>query len=206
MEHVQTKRISRLNRLSVFIALPILLAACGGGVPEEEMLTAKRDLEKAQSQTESLEAELERVQEYLQDARLQAQSSEEEARELRTQVMTRAAADLTADITGVLSINELIAFPQTVVEIRPNSPAIQMISKTPTVCSIAHGITTEYGDISIDDSMAPGAHTDHYHTLTGLQPNTTYHYKWGLLATNGTFYSSDDFKFKTPPGDDRSSK
>ena len=122
-------------------------------------------------------------------------SLEAEKSDLETKVLERTLED----IGVVVTINELMAFQPTVVELKPSSASIQMVTKLPTTCSIAHGITTDYGQISTDDSMSRGGHTDHYHTLRGLQPDTVYHYKWGLLGPDGTFYASTDLTLKTPP-------
>ena len=155
-------------------ALPILMVACGGGVSEEELQAVQGDLQAAQAQVQTLEAE---------------------KSDLETKVLERTLED----IGVVVTINELMAFQPTVVELKPSSASIQMVTKLPTTCSIAHGITTDYGQISTDDSMSRGGHTDHYHTLRGLQPDTVYHYKWGLLGPDGTFYASTDLTLKTPP-------
>ena len=160
--------------LGILAFVPILVAACGGGVPEEEH--------------EALQQELQRAQ-------LQVQSLEQEKEELRTAATTSA---LTA-LGELISIEQLMALPPTVVELKPNSATIQMITKDPTTCSIAHGLTTDYGEISTDDRMMSGGHTNHTHTLTRLQPDSVYHYKWGLLGPDGTVYGSKDLTFKTPP-------
>lgn len=146
------------------------MVACGGGVSEEELQAVQGDLQVAQAQT--LEAE--------------KSDLETKVRELTLE-----------DIGVVVTINELMAFPPTVVELKPSSASIQMVTKLPTTCSIAHDLTTDYGQISVDDSMSRGGHTDHYHTLRGLQPDTVYHYKWGLLGPDGTVYASTDLTFNT---------
>ena len=164
------------TRTLAFVSLlaVLVLAGCGGGVSEEEFEASQRDLEAARSRVESLEAE---------------------KLDLQTNVTERGMED----IGRVLAINELLAFPPTVVELKPDSAGIQMVTKDLTTCSIAHGLTTDYGEISVDDSMFPGGHADHYHTLTGLQPDTVYHYKWALMGSDGTSYGSKDLTFKTPP-------
>ena len=93
----------------------------------------------------------------------------------------------------------MMAFPPTVVELKPNSATIQMITKVPTTCSIVHGLTARYGDISTDEGMMSGGHTQHHHVLRGLQPDTLYHYQWGLFGPEGTLYGSEDLTLKTPP-------
>ena len=163
-----------LVRLAPLAAIAFMLAACGGGVSEEEFEAVKRDLEAARSQVQSLEVDKD---------------------ELQARVTQRALED----IADIVSINELMAFPPTVVDLAPDSASIQMITKLPTTCAVAHGTTARYGRISLDDSMSMGGHTNHYHVLGELQPDTVYHYKWGLLGPDGTLYGSEDLTFKTPP-------
>ena len=166
----------KLDRLLVLAALPILLAGCGGGVSEEEFEAVQRDLQSARSQVQSLEAQ---------------------TQELQAQVTT----DLLEELGTLLSISELMVFEPTVVDLSAGSASFQMITKLPTTCSIAHGLTSDYGQISTDENMMQGGHTDHLHVLRGLQPDTVYHYKWGLLGPDGSQYSSKDFTLKTPPAD-----
>ncbi len=158
----------------VFATVSILFVSCGGGVSEEEFEASRRDLETALLRVQSLEAEKD---------------------ELQITVLEQ----LHEDIGNVLSVIELVAFPPTVVELKPNSASIQMVTKLPTTCSIVHGLTTDYGQISTDDAMAPGGHHQHYHTITGLQPGSEYHYKWGLLGPDGSVYASTDLTFETAP-------
>ena len=158
----------------MLVALPTFLAACGGGISQEELETAQTDLRAAKAQVQMLEAE---------------------KLDLEIKVLERALEG----IGTVVAINDLIAFPPSVVELKSTSAIVQMVTKLPTTCSIAHGITTGYGQISTDDSMSPGGHPDHSHTLEGLQPDSVHHYKWGLLGPDGTLYGSKDLTFKTPP-------
>ena len=160
--------------LGLLAAFSTLLSACGGGSSEQELEAVQRDLQAAQAQVLSLQAE---------------------KKELQSTVIVGELEEL----GELLSISEMMAFPPTVVELKPNSAAIQMITKVPTTCSIVHGLTARYGDISTDEGMMSGGHTHHNHVLRGLQPDTLYHYKWGLFGPEGTLYGSEDFTFKTPP-------
>ena len=103
------------------------------------------------------------------------------------------------NIGKVLSVNEIIVFPPTIVELAPGSASLQLVTSVPTTCSIAYGLTTGYGQISTDDLMSPGGHRDHYHVIKGLKPDTRHHYKWGLLGPNGILYGSEDLTFNTRP-------
>ena len=160
--------------VAVVGAIAVFLTSCGGQVSDEEFEAVQRELGTAQSRVRSLEA-------------------------TNQELLAREITRKLEQVGDVISIDELMVFPPTVVEITHNSANLQMITKVPTTCAIAHGLTTVYGLISTDDSMTPGGHTDHYHALEGLHPDTVYHYKWGLLGPAGTLYGSDDLTFKTPP-------
>jgi hypothetical protein len=98
-----------------------------------------------------------------------------------------------------MRINEAISFPPTLVELKSTKASVRLITVVPTSCVIAHGLTTAYGQISTDESMTSGGHTDHFHVLRDLRPDTEYHYKWGLVAPDGTVYASQDVTLRTPP-------
>ena len=162
--------------VSAFAAAYVILVSCGGEqrYSQEEFAELQRDLQTAQSQVESLEAE-------------------------KQDLEAAALGRRFEDVGTLLTIAQITAFPPTVVELNPDSAAFQMITKVPTTCAIAYGITADYGEISTDDAMSPGGHTDHYHVLEALEPDSVYHYKWGLLGPNGTLYGSEDLTFRTPP-------
>ena len=163
-----------LIRVAAVACTAVLLSGCGGNVTEEEYQASQRELQSAQAQIQSLQAE---------------------KRELQTKV----SGAILDEVSVALSLDEIMDVPPTVVELTHNSAAVRMITKVPTTCAIALGTTTQYGLISVDDSMMSSGHTFHYHTLDGLQPDTVYHYKWGLLGPDGTLFGSEDLTFKTPP-------
>ena len=168
------RRLLKLTWLLVLAAVPVLLAGCGEGVSKEEFEAVQTDLQAARSQVQSLEAE-------------------------KRELQATAVGGSLEELGRALLIDHIMVFPPTVVELTANSASIQMVTNVPTTCSIVHGLTTAYGEISVDDSMSPGGHTDHYHTLRDLQPDTAYHYKWGLVGPDGTLYGSTDLTFQTPP-------
>ena len=112
---------------------------------------------------------------------------------------SQATAGILEDLGELLSIKRLMALPPTIVELNPNNATLQMITNVPTTCSIAYGSDLDYGHISTDRFIMAGGHTNHNHVLEGLEPDTVYHYKWGLLGPDGTLYGSEDITFKTPP-------
>jgi len=64
---------------------------------------------------------------------------------------------------------------------------------------VEYGLTSAYGSSLADTALV----TSHLVTLTGLQPNTTYHYRVGSIDAygNGPRYSAD-FQFRTASGSD----
>ena len=162
--------------LAAIAATSILLAACGDRVSTDEFEAVQGDLQVARSQVKSLETEKQGLQTRLEEVAF-------------------------GKIANVLSVNQIITFPPTVVELTSSQASVQMITEGPTSCVIAHGPTTAYGQLSTDDSMTPGGHTDQFHVLRGLQPGAVHHYKWGFVGPDGTVYASQDLTFRTPPTD-----
>ena len=105
-------------------------------------------------------------------------------------------ATMPADIVGVL-----LSGP-TIVDIGPRSATLVADSNVDLVCAVAFGTTTDYGQIATDLDMGGGGHSDHRPVLTGLEPDTLYHYRLGGLGPDGTVYLSEDFTFRTPPEDE----
>ena len=160
--------------LAVVPALTLLLAACGEGVSQEELDAAQQELQATQAQAKELEEQLEELQ-------------------------AEGTTALLSEIGRLLSIREIMEYDPTVVELKQNSASLATVTRVKTVCAIAWGLTTDYGQLSADAVMASDGHTDHRHVLTGLQANTVYHYKWGLVGPDGTVYDSKDLTFRTLP-------
>jgi hypothetical protein len=100
---------------------------------------------------------------------------------------------MAVDIVGVL-----LSGP-TIVDIGPRSATLLAESNVDLACAVAFGPTTDYGQIAVDQDMLGGGHSDHHPVLTGLEPDTLYHYRLGGLGPDGTVYRSEDFTFRTPP-------
>ncbi len=165
---------SRYTWLSALAVAFALTAACGERVSKEEFDAAQHDLRAALSQVDSLETANQQLQTKLEDFSF-------------------------GKLAVVFSINAIVDFPPTVVDLTAKEASVQMISTVPTMCVIAHGHTSAYGQISTDESMTPGGHTDHLHVLRDLEPNSVHHYKWGLVGPDGAVYASEDLTFRTPP-------
>lgn len=76
------------------------------------------------------------------------------------------------------------------------SVTIDFWTGVPTMCNVAFGVDTTYGSLATM-SMMEGAVRDHSIILTGLEPETTYHYRINLTDESATFYQSQDFTFTT---------
>lgn len=100
------------------------------------------------------------------------------------------------------SIDEIAASgPPQVTNITATDAVLQFESTLPLACVVVYGTTAAYGSIATDQDMTGGAHRDHTPVLTGLQPDTQYHYRVQGSASDGTFYLSGDMTFRTPPED-----
>lgn len=77
-----------------------------------------------------------------------------------------------------------------------NTVTIAWETDEPSSGLVEFGTTTSYGRTAVDTSMV----TSHSLTLSGLQANTTYHYRLGVTDAygNGPRYSAD-FQFTTTP-------
>jgi hypothetical protein len=76
------------------------------------------------------------------------------------------------------------------------SVVIRFTSGVPTMCNVAYGTDTTYGRLATMPMMG-GAVREHAVTLTGLTPNTTYHYRITLTDEQARVYQSQDFTFTT---------
>lgn len=103
--------------------------------------------------------------------------------------------------SGVTDISAILDSGPTPVDITATSARIVAITSIDVVCSVAYGTTEEYGGLATDLDMAAGGHSDHGPVLTGLEPDTLYHYQLGGMGADGTVYRSEDMTFRTPPAD-----
>jgi hypothetical protein len=87
-------------------------------------------------------------------------------------------------------------------EITSSDAVLLFDSNQPLACSVIYGETTRYGMIAVDQDMGGGAHSEHHPILTGLEPDTEYHYRLQGTAADGTIYISDDMTFRTPAQED----
>ena len=88
-----------------------------------------------------------------------------------------------------------------VLNITSNAARVKAITNVDMACAIAYGPTTEYGSLATDLDMAGGGHRNHGPLLTGLQPDTTYHFTFGGIGPDGTVYRGEDMTFRTGPAE-----
>jgi hypothetical protein len=102
----------------------------------------------------------------------------------------------------VRSIDQVSASgPPQIVDITDVDAVLVFDSSSPLACSVVYGKTSAYGQISVDQDMDGGAHTDHHPVLLGLEPDTEYHYRVQGAAPDGTLYVGQDATFRTLPAE-----
>ena len=108
----------------------------------------------------------------------------------------------------VVQDQQLAAFEEIVVSfgstpggIEPHSASLLVVTSVDVICGWAYGTTTDYGQVASHIDMGGVGHKDHNPILTGLQPDTVYHYRFGAVGPDGTLYRSSDLTVKTPPVD-----
>ena len=102
---------------------------------------------------------------------------------------------------GTANFDGMLVEEPSVVEISSNSATIAATTADDTVCAIAFGPTTDYGRVATDLDMSSEGHQMHRPVLTGLQPDTLYHFKFGGIGPDGTVFESNDRTFRTLPED-----
>ena len=167
-------RPSRILWLATLTSVASLPVGCGDEVSREDLDEARGELRETRVALGLLERQVEEMQ-------------------------AEALAAKLARVGEVLTVDTILEFPAAIVELRHDSATLATVTKIPTICTVTVGPTTAYGRLSTDENMMPEGHKEHRHVLRGLEPNTEYHYKWRLVAPDGTVYSSKDHTFRTLP-------
>ena len=104
-----------------------------------------------------------------------------------------------------VQIDPLASFEEILVSrwtgtVEPSLASLVVDTKEGVICTWTYGTTTDYGVVAthVDPSMAT-THTHHNVVLTGLEPDTLYHYRFVAVDSNGIVYRSADSTFQTPP-------
>ncbi len=92
--------------------------------------------------------------------------------------------------------------PVVVPDISGTSATLQVSTELDMACAVVFGTEEELGDgIATDADMGGGAHTDHAAVMSGLEPDTEYHYRVQGSGADGHLYRSELMTFRTPPAD-----
>ncbi len=76
------------------------------------------------------------------------------------------------------------------------SATVTWVSSVAADSQVEYGTTTGYGSLTALDPTLTKSHTQ---TLSGLTPNTLYHFAVMSRTSTGTLYSAGDFTFSTAP-------
>jgi len=110
-------------------------------------------------------------------------------------VACAAPAESTSAVLPLAEMPGGVAGPN-VVDNLGTSVVVEFTSGVSTVCNVAYGTDDSYGMLATMPMMG-GAIQDHAVTLTGLSPNTTYHYRVTLTDELAQVYQSEDLTFTT---------
>ena len=114
------------------------------------------------------------------------------------------AASTDANQARLGAFEDILVGGPTIEALTSTSVSLLAITSVDIICAWAYGPTTGYGEVATHAMDAMGmmaagrAHSDHNPVLTGLQPNTLYHYQFVGTGPDGTVYRSGDFTFQTP--------
>lgn len=107
---------------------------------------------------------------------------------LTTTVLADAVKFVFTGITGPPAITDVTSSGLT-----SSTATIGWLTDQNSTSVVEYGITADYGS-SVSDTAEVASHSIN---LTGLTPNTTYHYRVSSTSSTGTSYS-EDYVFRTP--------
>lgn len=76
---------------------------------------------------------------------------------------------------------------------------LPITTTVPVACTIVYGTTPEFGQLSVDQDMDGGTHSNHNPLLSDLEPETTYYFRVQGVDDSGNIYLSETMTFTTPP-------
>ena len=114
-------------------------------------------------------------------------------------VKTVAGATPTPNGYTIRPLSEIYTdSPPEVINITNSHATLSFVSSVPLACAVVYGKSNEFGMIAVDQDMNGGAHTDHSPLMSGLEPDTEYHYRVQGSAADGTIYIDEERTFRTP--------
>ncbi len=106
---------------------------------------------------------------------------------------------------GLADMTLILESQPEVVDLTSKSARVSVLTTIDVGCSGAYGTTLDYGQLATDTDMAGAGHDNHGPLLTGLLPDTVYHFRLGGMDGDGMVYRSEDFEFRTPSAEPESS-
>lgn len=88
--------------------------------------------------------------------------------------------------------------PPRIADLGGQDGTLLFVSSVPLACSVVYGETPAFGQVAVDQDMDGGAHTNHHPAISGLKPDTLYHYRVQGTAADGTLYASSVMTFRSP--------
>lgn len=82
-------------------------------------------------------------------------------------------------------------------DIGSTEASLVFISAVPLACTVVYGPTKQYGWITNDPDMSATATIDHNPILSGLKPDTEYHFRVQGVAADGRLFRGKDRTFRT---------
>jgi len=111
----------------------------------------------------------------------------------------RVSEDIMASIS-FLPIDAILEDELEVANFANDGTATLPITTTvPVACTIVYGTTSEFGQLSVDQDMDGGTHSDHNPLLSDLEPETLYYFRVQGVDDMGNIYLSETMTFTTPP-------
>lgn len=76
---------------------------------------------------------------------------------------------------------------------------LPIVTTVPVACTIVYGTTPQFGQLSVDQDMDGGTHSNHNPLLSDLEPETLYYFRVQGVDDVGNIYLSETMTFTTPP-------
>ncbi len=109
------------------------------------------------------------------------------------------SADIMASIS-FLPVDAILEGELEVANFANDGTATLPITTTvPVACTIVYGTTPAFGQLSVDQDMDGGTHSNHNPLLSDLEPETTYYFRVQGVDDLGNIYLSETMTFTTPP-------